>query len=210
MVAAKVLTAYSNRTDITPAGKHAVGQLMLRLRYLHFEGTAADLAVRSGSSTTASDFVLEEDLMKTLGATYVRPQKPGACPDDNIFDRPLFRRRAVRDNDGSPKRLREKPGPADSFPNALQAVQELSFASVRVRHLDAIDDILIANNIVHSANGKKTESYNCIWTWQDYEGTKRQLSSESFLTAFTPAKASDALPQAFSLLDSLCGMSDVA
>ena len=36
--------------------------------------------------------------------------------------------------------------------------------------MDAIDDILIANNIANSANGEKTESYNYIWTWQDAAG----------------------------------------
>lgn len=50
---------------------------------------------------------------------------------------------------------------------ALFAVQELSFGSSRVRHMDAIDDIMIANNIANSANGDKTESYNYWWSWQD-------------------------------------------
>lgn len=50
---------------------------------------------------------------------------------------------------------------------ALIAVQELSFGSTKVRHLDAIDDVLIANNIANSANGEKTESYNYWWIWQD-------------------------------------------
>lgn len=213
MIAAKVLTAYSNRTDITPAGKHAVEQLLLRLRYLHFDGTPADLAVRSGSSTTASDFMLEKDLLRKLGVTYVSSmQKLGACPDDNIFDRPLFRRRAVRDKDGNQLTPREGPGAVDSFPNALQAAQELSFASTTVRHIDAIDDILIANNIVHNANGEKTESYNSIWTWQDADqsrqGIEQQKSSESF-NPFTPVrvKGSDVIPGPLSILDSLCGAS---
>lgn len=53
---------------------------------------------------------------------------------------------------------------------ALLAVQELSFASSRVRHMDAIDDIMVANNIANSANGDKTESYNYLWSWQDQAG----------------------------------------
>lgn len=50
---------------------------------------------------------------------------------------------------------------------ALIAVQQLSFGSTKVRHLDAIDDVLIANNIANSANGEKTESYNYWWSWQE-------------------------------------------
>lgn len=50
---------------------------------------------------------------------------------------------------------------------ALIAVQQLSFGSTKVRHVDAIDDIQIANNIANSANGEKTESYNYWWIWQD-------------------------------------------
>jgi hypothetical protein len=33
--------------------------------------------------------------------------------------------------------------------------------------MDAIDDIMIANNIANSANGDKAESYNYLWTWED-------------------------------------------
>ena len=50
---------------------------------------------------------------------------------------------------------------------ALLAVQPLSFGSSKVRHLEPIDDILIANNISCSAKGEKTESYNYWWSWQD-------------------------------------------
>jgi len=215
MVAAKVFTAYRNRRDITPAGRHAVDQLLLRLNYLHFDGTAADLAVRSGSSTTASDFVLDDPLLRALQSVYVSPQKPGARPDEDIFDRPLFRRKAiVRDRHGNqqttPRNVAQ--GPIDSYPNALQAVQELSFASKKVRHIDAIDDILIANNIVHSANGDKVESYNYIWTWQDDQTARsggiveEQRSNESLFPFGGQAIGRDALlPGPLHILHSLCG-----
>jgi hypothetical protein len=53
-----------------------------------------------------------------------------------------------------------------------------------VRHIDAIDDIMIANNIANSANGDKTESYNYWWSWQDAAGEiqrnlERMRSSDS-------------------------------
>ena len=50
---------------------------------------------------------------------------------------------------------------------ALLAVQPLSYGSLKVRHMEPIDDILIANNITCSAKGEKTESYNYWWSWQD-------------------------------------------
>lgn len=53
------------------------------------------------------------------------------------------------------------------FASALQAVQQLSYGSTKVRHTDPIDDIQIANNIANSANGERTESYNFLWTWED-------------------------------------------
>ena len=164
-IVARVLTAYWRQGDITAAGKHATDQLLLRLEYLIFDGSAADLAVRSGSSTTASDFSFEEELSLSLDYVSVDPIVPGARPDDAIFQRPLLRQRIL-------KKVHSKTAPCngstavDVFPNALLAAQELSFGSIRVRHMNAIDDVLIANNIVHSANGEKTESYNCIWGWQ--------------------------------------------
>ena len=36
-----------------------------------------------------------------------------------------------------------------------------------MRHLGAIDDILIANNIAKSASGEKAETYNYWWRWED-------------------------------------------
>ena len=50
--------------------------------------------------------------------------------------------------------------------------------------MDAIDDIMIANNIANSANGDKTESYNYWWSWQDAAGEiqrnlERMRSSDS-------------------------------
>ena len=67
---------------------------------------------------------------------------------------------------------------------ALHAVQDLSFGSTLVRHMDAIDDVLIANNIANSANGEKTESYNFWWSWEDAAGEiqknlERQRSADS-------------------------------
>ena len=76
---------------------------------------------------------------------------------------------------------------------ALLAVQELSFGSTKVRHADAIDDILIANNIANSANGEKVESYNYWWVWQDKAGQiqknlEHQLSGDSTIFSTISAR----------------------
>jgi hypothetical protein len=42
-LAAKVLTSYVHMEDITPPGRHAADQLLLRLKYLCFQGTVAEL-----------------------------------------------------------------------------------------------------------------------------------------------------------------------
>lgn len=42
-LSAKVLTSYIHKETITPAGRHAADQLLLRLRYLSFRGSLAEL-----------------------------------------------------------------------------------------------------------------------------------------------------------------------
>jgi len=210
----KVLTAYLEHCNPTPAGKHAAEQVLLRYKHMIFEGTPAELAVGCGSSTMASDFRLENDLVQLAEQVAVEPFKQGARPDADIFNRPLLRRRPLTKG-GSHRLPWDNLAMVDTFPNALVAVQELSFASTKVRHIDRIDDVLIANNIVHSANGEKTESYNYMWSWQDTAGEiqrnlEQQRSSDSFaiLPTFGSSnsrKVEKHLTPALSLLDSLCG-----
>lgn len=176
-----------------------------------FDGTAADLAVRSGSCTTASDFSFETSLYDACKNVFVATVPRGARPDDNIFDRPILRRRSVRRFNRKKKaQINWDDNEAvDCFPNALQAVQELSFNSSKVRHLDAIDDILIANNVIHSANGDKTESYNYMWSWQDTAGEiqrhlEQQNSSDSFLP-FAGHGSGRTTIRSLDLIDTLCG-----
>lgn len=97
----------------------------------------------------------------------------------------------------------------------MVAVQHLSFGSTKVRHLDAIDDVLIANNIANSANGEKTESYNYWWTWQDSSGVipksfSRMRSTESSILGVFPSMTNDSFgegdfPFSFFSCGNLCG-----
>jgi hypothetical protein len=210
-IIAKVLTAYIDKGTASPAGKHAASQILLRLKYLTFKGSAAELAARSGCSTIASDFYFEPCLVEACNEVFVRNLKTGARPDENIFARPILRRRMLRRGSRKKPQINWDDNEAvDSFPCALQAVQDLSFNSSKVRHLDAIDEMLIANNVVHCANGEKTESYNYMWSWQDTAGEiqrnlEQQNSSDSFLSFAGQGPGHTAM-QSLNVIDALCGV----
>lgn len=132
-----------------------------------------------------SDCLFDDDLLAAAELVVVNQVKLGRKPKPEIFNRPILRSRALRETNN--KVPWHSSAYVDAFPSVLCAVEELSFGSLRVRHVDPIDDILIANNIANSANGEKTESYNCLWSWQDTaseisKNLERQKSSESFLT----------------------------
>ena len=50
---------------------------------------------------------------------------------------------------------------------ALLAVEELSYGSLIIQHAEAIDDIVIANNIAGCAEGLSDKSYGFYWKWED-------------------------------------------
>lgn len=183
-LAAKVWTAYLQTWSITAPGKHAVQQLLLRLEYMVFEGSPELIAESNGSSMIVSDLTFSDELLAAVDKIYVQKITPGAKPRSDIFLRPILRSRPP--TKGSRKGPWDNYAGIDSFPSALVAVHELSFASSKVRHINSIDDILIANNLAKSANGEKTESYNYMWSWQDAAGEinknlERQKSADSFL-----------------------------
>jgi hypothetical protein len=179
-LAAKVLTSYVHMQNITAAGRHAADQLLLRLRYLKMSGSLRDLVHTRVPST--DDLSFGEELTQATDAIIVEKRSHGAKPRIDIFDRPVLRSRAPKKgNNSAPWDSRSS---VSIYPSALLAVQHLSFGSTKVRHMDAIDDIAIANNIANSANGEKTESYNYWWSWQDAAGgiqknLERQRSMES-------------------------------
>ena len=179
-LAAKVLTTYVHMENTTPAGRHAAEQLLLRLRYLKMSGSLRDLVHTRVPST--DDYSFGEELTKATDSIIVEKRSHGARPRIDIFDRPVLRSRAPKKgNNSAPWDSRSS---VSIYSSALLAVQHLSFGSTKVRHMDAIDDIAIANNIASSANGEKTESYNYWWSWQDAAGEiqknlERQRSMES-------------------------------
>jgi hypothetical protein len=186
--------------------------LLKRLDYLSFEGSSRELAKASrSSSAVASDYTLDKTLGELVNMMVVDAPEAGARPDPNIFNRPLLHRSALTMmmTATSKKKKKNKELPLEeqesvkTFANALQAAQDLSFGSTKVRHLEAIDDVLIANNIVHSALGEKMESYNCIWSWRDQvEDIQRQLIHNTVTACAGPEPI---LPSTTCLWDALFG-----
>mmetsp|Transcript_28175 Transcript_28175/g.51005 ORF Transcript_28175/g.51005 Transcript_28175/m.51005 type:complete len:797 (-) Transcript_28175:47-2437(-) len=164
-LSSKVLTSYIHMESVTPAGRHAADQLLLRLRYLCFLGSIPELTPDDKEGPSNADYAFDESLLDAAEAIIVEKRKHGARPCDDIFDRPILRSKVPKR--GTHVAPWENGAAVSVYPNALIAVQQLSFGSTKVRHVDAIDDIQIANNIANSANGEKTESYNYWWTWQD-------------------------------------------
>mmetsp|Transcript_27195 Transcript_27195/g.39825 ORF Transcript_27195/g.39825 Transcript_27195/m.39825 type:complete len:870 (-) Transcript_27195:277-2886(-) len=189
-LACKILTSYIHSPDVTPAGRHAADQLLLRLHYLQFGGTLDDSD--NTNNIPLECLQLDDSLVRMTDSMVVEKRTHGARPRPDIFDRAILRSRVPKKGGGSGKRGGTTNAPwgrndgrgIATYPSALHATQALSFGSTKVRHLDAIDDVAIANNIANSANGEKTESYNYWWIWQDakeevQKHLDRQTSTDS-------------------------------
>lgn len=181
-LSAKILTSYEGRPDITKAGRHACEQLLHRLCFMIFKGTAKDLTSRH-NAPYITDFAFDREIVQLAEAVSVGPIQPCSNPRPDIFDRIVLRWRAPCTGNGAPW---DNQASVTSFPSALVAAQDFSFESSKVRHAEAIDDVLIANVIATGANGQKTEAYGYMWSWQDtareiQRNFLRQESSDSFL-----------------------------
>ena len=177
----KVLTSYIHKDDITPAGRHAADQLLLRSKYLRFKGIEKELILPPSSIRLIErDFCLSGAITDAAESIIVEKRGNGAKPRDDVFDRPILQSRTPKQksaflDSNSTERVHH---------SALLAVQDLSFGSSQVRHMEAIDDVLMANNIAASASGERSESYNYTWSWKDSGGEiqknlERQQSKDS-------------------------------
>jgi hypothetical protein len=220
-LAAKILTSYASTQKETSPGKHAVEQLLLRLPYLSFgESRSAgdepfignDNVAAAGARLVESDYSFSNDVLNAI--TLIRvgktKKKSGAYPRPDIFDRPILRTRVLRTS--SQRSPWDNSDSVDYFPSVLVAVHELSFKSSKVRHLDAIDEFQIANNISNSANGEKTESYNHMWSWEDtateiQRNLDRVRSSESHVSSANSSRNGNV---AVVDLSSLCVCGDLS
>lgn len=88
----QVMYHYFHSTSCTKAGKHAAKQLMLRMSYLNFEGSLND--EDEPQIIDVVDLELEDALLYAAGDIEVKNlMQEGSNPMDDIFGRPLTRRR---------------------------------------------------------------------------------------------------------------------
>lgn len=161
-----IIYCYSRKKTCTAAGKHAATQLLLRHPYLQMNGGFNEDEPRNLS---VSDLELDDTLLQAALSIDNPGNSVGVEPLDDIFGRPVTRKRLSNSNVGG-----KMPTPWDSnsaetsFNSALEAVQELSFGSKYCDNTGVfIDEIAIANNIARYANGDGVESYGFEWTWED-------------------------------------------
>jgi hypothetical protein len=216
---AKVLSAYLRSPTVTPPGRHATEQLLLRLRYLKFGKRMVEIA-KPSENPSPNDLTFDDQLLSESERVFAEKHSTGAKPRDDIFDRPILRSRGPNMNDSNRSEMSDRPNNVVSvFPTALHAVQQLSYGSNKVRHVNDIDDILIANNIANSANGAKTESYNYWWSWEDSTNQSqraleqkppRDLSHLSFFgTGGNPSSSSAGPVASLFGCGAVCGNNDV-
>lgn len=175
-----ILYCYSRKKTCTSAGKHAATQLLLRHPYLQMNGS-----LEEDEPKDMLDSDLELGLLQAAAENIdVFENAVGVEPMDDIFGRPVTRKRFMVSDDVGPSVAAaggKLPTPWEwesnnnsnisSFNSALEAVQDLSFGSKYCDNSNSfIDEIAIANNIARCANGENGETYGFEWTWQDGEG----------------------------------------
>ena len=167
-----IIYCYSRKKTCTAVGTHAATQLLLRHPYLQMNGGLDDDEPRE---MIASDLQLGDALLHAAESVDNHGNAVGVEPMDDIFGRPVTRRRQSGAKIGGKMPTPWDSGSAlSSYNSALGAVQDLSFGSKYCDNTGAfIDEIAIANNIAKCANGDQggaAESYGFDWSWQDGGG----------------------------------------
>ena len=133
-----------------------------------------------------ADLKINYILLAKIRRVKIPNRKHGEKPDRSIFNGKVLRclkpcnwgEGCHNSSSSNPTKGQQKKiewnnrSGVSSFANALIAVQQLSYGSIKVRRSrsDLIDDIAIANTIAHCAGNKAYEGcYNFLWAW---EGTK--------------------------------------
>jgi hypothetical protein len=191
-------------TDISSASRHGVTQLLLRLNYMVFSDPNDN--DQNGSSIDDNESVhtiFDDELLTSIrNITVVGEVYHGVEPRFDIFDRPIYGLWMPVKSAGPV--VSSSPGGGGGgdgvggewdinltasaggriYENALEAVQDISFGSIKYRHkkstdvvsttattTTSIDDVQIANTIAQCAhatdNVYDTESYNHTWRWYD-------------------------------------------
>uniref|UniRef100_A0A7S1BNT1 Uncharacterized protein n=2 Tax=Corethron hystrix TaxID=216773 RepID=A0A7S1BNT1_9STRA len=99
----KVLISYLNSMIITPAGKHAAEQILLRVSYLVFENDPECIAI--WNNLNPNNFEFDMKLKQIVGQVILEDLwsiNSGAQPLEMIFSRPILRSRIPKTNIESP------------------------------------------------------------------------------------------------------------
>jgi hypothetical protein len=150
------LTAFARTKSINPAAKYAAQQLVERMSHLRFGSSDRDASLSSGTYEV-SDFFLPSNLLK-MTKTICLPSHTGAAsPRQDIFNRPVYRKRAVAWASSS----------VEWYPNVLIAVQDIVFDLLRKEPKVIISDLSVADAVAHCADGDSAEAYHFLWVWED-------------------------------------------
>lgn len=96
-------------------------------------------------------------------------RKHGSKPNPAIFRGRILRcqKPSQWEENPRPKIEWRNPSAVSTFANALIAVQQLSYGSIKARRSRSIDDIAIANKIAHCANHEAPEGcHSFLWAWE--------------------------------------------
>ena len=150
------------------------------------------------SAVRSIDLKINYILLAKIKRVHIKNWIHGSKPDEATLNRPILRCQKPCNWDGATgfppgsndtrkNMLWSNPSVVSTFPNALIAVQQLSYGSLKVRHSSSgtIDDIAIANTIARCANNETTrDSFNFLWAWEDSHPTKS--SGESIIKLSSP------------------------
>ncbi|OEU12141.1 hypothetical protein FRACYDRAFT_244402 [Fragilariopsis cylindrus CCMP1102] len=186
-LAANILTTYlrssednNNKSDAgvkTSAGCHAAKELLLRLKYMNFRNHNPN-ACRKTCRVIPEGLKINYVLLAKIKRVRIPDRKHGSKPNPVIFHHPVLRyQKPLSTKSGRmPLWNNYNPAAVSIFANALLAVQQLSYGSIKGRRSSQhrsssvpIDDIAIANKIVHCANNKMEVCYNFMWAWEDFK-----------------------------------------
>ena len=186
-LAANILTTYlrrsednNNKSDAdvkTSAGCHAAKELLLRLKYMNFRNHNPN-ACRKTYRVIPEGLKINYILLAKIKRVRIPDRKHGSKPNPAIFHHPVLRyQKPLSTKSGRmPLWNNYNPAAVSIFANVLLAVQQLSYGSIKGRRSSQhrsssvpIDDIAIANKIVHCANNKMEVCHNFMWAWEDFK-----------------------------------------
>ena len=149
--------------------------MIIDSRYLRLNNNLKPKQITSPSRTISvvrsADLKINYILLAKIKRVQIAKRKHGAKPNPAIFRGRVLRcQKPCHWGENHHRKTRiewRNPSTVSTFANALIAVQQLSYGSLKARHSNSIDDIAIANKIVRSANHEALEGcHSFLWAWE--------------------------------------------